>query len=51
MGTLTAGLDSLTLHEPIFKDVKYYLSGEVPEKVTYLYHSMTGYECRTRFGC
>lgn len=39
MGTISGELDSLSFVEPIFKDVKYYISGDVPEKVMLLLSS------------
>lgn len=35
MVTIVDDLDSLTLQEPIFKDVKYYVSGDVSERVSF----------------
>lgn len=35
MVTIVDDLDSLNLQEPIFKDVKYYLSGDVSERVCF----------------
>lgn len=35
MVTIVDDLDSLCLQEPIFKDVKYYLSGDVTERVCF----------------
>ncbi|CAH2093665.1 unnamed protein product [Euphydryas editha] len=36
MVTIVDDLDSLTLQEPVFKDVKYYLSGDVSERIMQL---------------
>lgn len=35
MVTIVDDLDSLSLQEPVFKDVKYYLSGDVSERVCF----------------
>lgn len=35
MVTIVDNLDSLSLQEPIFQDVKYYISGDVCEKVCF----------------
>lgn len=37
MVTIVDDLDSLTLQEPLFKDVKYYQSGDVSERVCVLF--------------
>ncbi|KAJ8712780.1 hypothetical protein PYW08_008084 [Mythimna loreyi] len=39
MVTIVDDLDSLTLQEPIFKDVKYYVSGDVSERIMQLLQS------------
>ncbi|XP_047538445.1 PAX-interacting protein 1 isoform X1 [Vanessa atalanta] len=39
MVTIVDDLDSLTLQEPVFKDVKYYLSGDVSERIMQLLQS------------
>ncbi|CAH2052400.1 unnamed protein product, partial [Iphiclides podalirius] len=39
MVTIVDDLDSLSLQEPIFKDVKYYLSGDVSERIMLLLQS------------
>ncbi|XP_049699175.2 PAX-interacting protein 1 isoform X1 [Helicoverpa armigera] len=39
MVTIVDDLDSLTLQEPIFKDVKYYVSGDVSERIMLLLQS------------
>ncbi|XP_052739023.1 PAX-interacting protein 1 [Bicyclus anynana] len=39
MVTIVDDLDSLSLQEPIFKDVKYYLSGDVSERIMQLLQS------------
>ncbi|KAI5634191.1 twin BRCT domain-containing protein [Phthorimaea operculella] len=39
MVTIVDDLESLSLQEPIFKDVKYYLSGDVSEKILVLLQS------------
>ncbi|CAH2236595.1 jg26643 [Pararge aegeria aegeria] len=39
MVTIVDDLDSLSLQEPVFKDVKYYLSGDVSERIMQLLQS------------
>lgn len=37
MVTIIDDIDTLSLQEPIFKDVKYYLSGDVSERVCFIF--------------